>query len=437
MATSSLLSALEAWQHHKRWLLGYSGGLDSTVLLHQLATLAKHPPLHAVHINHQLSPHADAWQQHAQRVCAQLQIPITVIKVAVPENHGRGLEDAARAARYQAFESVIEEGDVLMLAHHQDDQAETMLLRLLRGAGVRGLAGMPAQREIGLGHLLRPLLAQSKSELVSYANTHQLEYIIDESNDDLTLDRNYLRHNVMPLLETRWPGFARNWAHSGDVLAGTSEALDVLADTDASACGLQRESFGCSLQLGELQTLSRSRAYGVLRHACEQFSVPPLPRNAFNAIMQELIAARADGQPKVSWTGGEARRFDNCVYLLCELPEVCSSADTVWQRSDLDQNLLEATFDGSGRLQVEWLRPPPLGLSVRIGFRQGGEVIRATGRNSKHLKQWFQEQRVPPWLRERTPLLFVQQELIAVGETCVSRSDDWEIKNIRLMRAPY
>lgn len=431
------LQAVAAWQHSKRWLLGYSGGLDSSVLLHRLAAMPERPPLHAVHVNHQLSPNADTWQAHVTTCCDQLCVPLTVIKVPLPENMGKGLEDAARAARYNAFESVIEEGDVLMLAHHQDDQAETMLLRLLRGAGVRGLAGMPRHRVIGRGDLLRPLLDDSRADLVAYAEAHQLQYIDDDSNEDKTLDRNYLRHAVMPLLESRWPGFARNWTHSADVLADASEALDQLAAADARACGLRQQSFGCSVQSDSLQNLSPLRAHGVLRYACEQFSVPILPRNAFTAVMQQLILARPDGQPKVSWTGGEARRFNDNVYLLRELPEVCSATETSWQRSGLDLHKIEATLDGFGRLDVEWLRPPPENMSVRIGFRQGGEIIRAPGRTSKSLKQWFQEQRIPPWLRERTPLLFVQQELVAVGETCVSRSSDWEVKDICLTLAPY
>lgn len=424
--------AIEAWLHSKRWLVGYSGGLDSSVLLHQLAAITQRPALHAVHINHQLSPYADTWQTHAQMVCDQLQVPLTVIKVPVPKNRGRGLEDAARAARYQAFESVIEDGDVLMLAHHQDDQAETMLLRLLRGAGVRGLAGMPLQRVVGKGDLLRPLLDYSRAELEEYAEAHQLKYVTDDSNDDMTFDRNYLRCNVMPLLESRWPGFARNWKHSADVLANTSEALDQLAEIDSEACGLQAERFGCSVQMHELRNFSLLRAFGVLRYSCEQFSIPVLPRNAFDAIMQELIPAKLDGQPKVSWAGGEARRFADTIYLLREIPEICSSGGVGWQRSDLDQSVFETAIDGVGQFRVDWSRPPPVDMSVRIGLRQGGEVIRVPGRNSKLLKQWFQEQRIPPWLRERTPLLFVQHELIAVGETCINESTEWEIKNICL-----
>lgn len=426
------LPAIEAWLDRKRWLVGYSGGLDSSVLLHQLAAIERRPPLHAVHVNHQLSSYADSWQTHTQRVCDQLQVPLTVIKVAAPENRGRGLEDAARAARYQAFESVLEHGDVLMLAHHLDDQAETMLLRLLRGAGVRGLAGMPRHRVIGQAELLRPLLDNSKAELQAYAQTHQLKYVTDGSNDDLTLDRNYLRSSVMPLLESRWPGFTRNWTHSADVLAATSDSLDDLAEIDVQACGLRSQRYGCSMQLGELQSLSLLRAFGVLRYVCEQLSIPVLPRKAFNAIMQELIEARQDGQPKVSWAGGEARRFADSIFLLRELPAIDSSFGVDWRRTDPDQCVFEATIDGIGQLSVNWSRPPPVDVVVRIGLRQGGEMIRAPGRNSKTLKQWFQEQRIAPWLRERTPLLFVQQELIAVGETCVSESTDWEIKNICL-----
>ncbi len=323
-----------------------------------------------------------------------------------------------------------------MMAHHQDDQIETMLLRLLRGAGARGLSGMPEQRALGEAWLLRPLLKYGRAELQHYAEQHQLHYIQDDSNNDLNLDRNYLRHQVLPLLEARWPGFAGNWAHSAEILASTADTLEDLAQLDAKASGLREEIYGCSLHLSDLMRLPPLRVHGAVRHACDHFSIAAMPRKAFKAIMGELIDARQDGQPKVSWSGGEARRFNTRLYLLRELPRVCSSTEVAWQRTGSDDQVFEAALEGVGRLYVSWARPPLMDVSVRVGFRRGGEIVRESGRSSKPLKQWFQEHRVPPWLRERTPLLFVQQQLVAVGERCVSRSNDWQVENIRLERLP-
>jgi tRNA(Ile)-lysidine synthase len=204
--TAKLLQAVAPWRCAPAWHIAFSGGLDSTVLLHLLATRAKIdklPPLSAIHVHHGLQAAADAWPAHCQFVCDALGVPLRVIRVQVQQ--GASLERAARDARYQAFAEVTGAGELLVTGQHRDDQAETLLFRLLRGAGVRGLAAMPAQRPLADGYLVRPLLDVSRAELEAYAREHQLTWIEDPSNADPRFSRNYLRHHVFPRLTERWP----------------------------------------------------------------------------------------------------------------------------------------------------------------------------------------------------------------------------------------
>ena len=202
-----LLAGLSQYRASPRWLVGFSGGLDSTALLDLLVQLSRSeqlPPLMAVHVNHGLSPNADAWQLHCEQVCRRLGVPLESRRVEV-SNSGKGVEAAAREARYAVFEELLEPGGVVLLAHHLDDQVETFFLRLLRGAGTQGLSAMPANRALGRGILYRPLLEFSRDQLRDYAAQRQLEWVEDESNAQSGPKRNFLRREVLPLVEQRWP----------------------------------------------------------------------------------------------------------------------------------------------------------------------------------------------------------------------------------------
>ncbi|HDQ9214135.1 TPA: tRNA lysidine(34) synthetase TilS, partial [Pseudomonas aeruginosa] len=203
---SRLLQALAPWREAGGWCVAFSGGLDSTVLLHLLAQLARSealPALSALHVHHGLQAAADGWPAHCQAVCRSLGIPLRVERVQVAV--GGSIEQAARDARYRAFQANLGEGQVLLTAQHLDDQAETLLFRLLRGAGLRGLAAMPASRPLGGGRLCRPLLGVSRAELEAYAQTHRLDWVEDPSNQDPRFSRNYLRREIMPRLASHWP----------------------------------------------------------------------------------------------------------------------------------------------------------------------------------------------------------------------------------------
>jgi len=213
------------------WWVGFSGGLDSTVLLHALAQLHLPVPVRALHINHQISPNADAWQIQCAEFCAQYSIPFHAEKVRV-ENTGKGIEDAARAVRYSVFEKNLAPNDFLLTAHHANDQAETLLLRLMRGTGPRGLAAMAAVRALGAGSLVRPLLHFTRAELEAYARLHQLSWVDDESNLDNDYDRNFLRNQVIPLLHNRWPEFKRKWQQTAELCAQQEMVMEEIGCED-------------------------------------------------------------------------------------------------------------------------------------------------------------------------------------------------------------
>ena len=235
--TAHLLQTLAPWRNAPVWHIAFSGGLDSTVLLHLLASLAKtetFPPLSAVHVHHGLQATGDAWPSHCQSVCDRLGVPLRVMRVHVQP--GASLERAARDARYQAFTEVTGAGQVMLTGQHRDDQAETLLFRLLRGAGVRGLAAMAAHRPLAAGHLVRPLLDASRVELEAYAHEHQLRWIEDPSNADPRFSRNYLRHRVLPALTERWPQAVTSLARTAEHLSEAQGLLDELAVSDLQAC---------------------------------------------------------------------------------------------------------------------------------------------------------------------------------------------------------
>ena len=298
----------------QRLLLGLSGGLDSRVLLHLLANLREDFDfdLAALHVNHGISPHAEAWQQFCLDVCKCYNIPCTAQRVNIPRDSDEGLEAAARTARYAVLLS--ETVDYVVLAHHQDDQAETLLLQLLRGAGVKGVAAMQrlAMRDqlstsskqpkpIGL---LRPLLDISRSTLAAYAKEHQLKWIEDESNLDLSYGRNFLRHQLFPELELRYPACRSTLARSAAHLAEAAELLDEVARIDADLWVRQGR-----LDLAGLRPMSEPRAKNLLRHWLS-IHLPSLPSTRrLQDICHQLLDARPEAMIAIPLAGGCVRRY--------------------------------------------------------------------------------------------------------------------------------
>lgn len=409
--------------------VGYSGGMDSHVLLDALVKLLGPKPLTAVHINHQMSPNADSWQQHCQTCCDGLGVPM-VTKSVVVENTGYGLEQAAREARYGVFEEIIGEGGLLLLAHHADDQVETVLYRLLRGTGTKGLAGIPMSRSLGAGEILRPLLPFPRMELEAYASAKNLKWIEDESNKDTAFDRNFLRQKVVPVLAERWPDYAARVTHSAALCSETDQLAIILAAQDLAAVYERSERIGWSIALEPFTALDVSRQANLLRHWAGQHQLPQPGHRIIETVLHELLPARQDAEPLVSWNGVQLRRYQKHLYLLPEnfsslmegtdseqLSEILEK-ELVWDvQSDLtlsDGSELSVTKEQGKGLKI------PEEESVCVRFRSGGERCKPAGRNgSNTLKKLFQEYGLEPWLRNRVPLVYVQDQLAAVGDLWV------------------
>lgn len=425
---SRLLAALSPWLDAPAWRVGFSGGLDSTVLLHLLAGLVRQrplPPLSALHVHHGLQAAADAWPAHCQQVCDALGVPLRVLHVQVDQ--GASLERAAREARYGAFVEALGEGELLLTAQHRDDQAETLLFRLLRGAGVRGLAGMPSQRPLGRGLLLRPLLGVSRAELEAYARAQGLRWVEDPSNGDTHYARNYLRRSVLPLLTARWPQALASLARSADQAAEAQGLLEELAELDLAAARATAAPFAWlpvpSLALAPLCALSPARQRNALRHWLAPLTA--LPDSDHWRGWDTLRDAAPDATPIWRLGQGELRRADGRLWWLCgawlenpglALPDL--SLDTPEQ---------PLALPGNGRV---WLRGagPREGLVLR--YRQGGEQLQLPGRGRRDLKRLLNERGLPGFVRGRLPLLYRGEQLIAVAnlsDLTAADAGDWQL----------
>ena len=402
---AKLLQALSPWRNAPAWHIAFSGGLDSTVLLHLLANAKDLPPLGAIHIHHGLQAAADAWPAHCQSVCDALGVPLCIMRVHVQP--GASLERAARDARYQAFAEVIGAGEVLLAGQHRDDQAETLLFRLLRGAGVRGLAAMPAYRPLAAGHLVRPLLDVSRVELEAYAHEHRLQWIEDPSNADSRFSRNYLRHRVLPTLTERWPQAVSSLARTAEHLSEAQALLDELAWMDLQGAD-QPSRFPWlplpSLVLAPLRELSDARQRNALRHWLTPLT--RLPDSDHWASWHSLRDAKGDAQPLWRLADGELHRCAERIWWVPAAWSEFSDATVSWPTL---QNPLE--LPGNGRL--EFVGEAPKG-SFEVRYRQGGEIIEVPGRGRRDLKRLLNECGVPGFVRGRLPLLYRDEQLLAV-----------------------
>ncbi len=410
MNPAALIETLKPHLQARRWLIAYSGGVDSHVLLHAIAALRASltlPPLVAIHINHQLNPRAVDWVAHCQSVCAALGIELIVEAVNIERNSGSGLEAAARRARYAAFEKHLGTDELLLQAHHRDDQTETLLLRLLRGSGIAGLAAMPKQRELGRGYLLRPLLQQTRTEIIAYAQREQLQWIHDDSNDSEHFDRNFLRLRVLPLFAERWPAYRDTLARVIDNAAEADVLLKELAAQDLIAALAD----GRTLKIDAIQKLSPARKRNLIIYWLQQLQLP-LPSRAQLTQVLALITASADAEPCVNWPGAELHRFRERLYALPPLPPVPNDFDLEWQPPQ------PLTIAGLGELRATAIIGTGLRAdrNYRIRNRRGGERCQPLGRaHSQTLKKLLQEYDLPPWQRDRLPIIYCGDEIAAVG----------------------
>jgi len=398
-----------------RYWIAFSGGVDSLVLLHALAALRGHMGASrfcAVHVNHGLSPKAGQWADQCARQCAELSLPFTLCEVNAAPAAGESPEAAARNARYRALAGLVESGDCLLTAHHQDDQAETLLLQLLRGAGPKGLAAMPMLSQFSRGWHARPLLEFRREALITYAEANGLSWLEDESNFDTRLERNFLRHEILPRLKQHFPGLASTLSRSARRCAEAAEILQVQAQADLQSLQLSTDA----LSVKDLCALGEVRARNVLHYWIHARALPVPSEAQLQGLWRSVIGAARDAVPLLQWPGAEARRYRDALYIMPPLLDFDATLQYEW---DLSAPL---ALPGLGHLRVQTvtgtgvLRDCLQGKRLSVRFRQGGERLCVAGREGHHsLKKLFQEAAVPPWQRERIPLLFADDELVAVS----------------------
>jgi tRNA(Ile)-lysidine synthase len=421
----------------KRVLLGYSGGVDSHVLLYELTRVASmhRIAIVALHGNHQVLPKSNQWEQHCRQVCQKIGVEFRSHRLPVDFDRAGGREKVLREARYAWFKSVMNSGDVLATAHHLDDQVETVLFRLFRGSGVRGLAGISPVRKWGKGELYRPFRDLWRSDILAFAEHHHLEWVEDESNRDESFDRNFLRERVMPILRSRWPGSSATIARASRHLAATETLLEQIGSEDLGRWHLtadecQFTNFG-KIRVSRLMALSPERAANLLR-CWGRRADPEAPGSGqLFELLRQLAQSSGAMKARLVWKSVEFRRYRDCLYLL---PAQADPMPHV-ARHRMTGPLLDLPVAG-----------------VRLRSRRGvGHGIRASGTNiptvevrwynqkiglrltrgarTRTLRNLFQERGVPPWERWRLPVLCIDDSVayvpgIGVAASFAARADE-------------
>ncbi|EGV51369.1 tRNA lysidine(34) synthetase TilS [Candidatus Endoriftia persephone] len=412
-STNHLLKILNELPKGDRYLVAFSGGLDSTVLLHALAGLRERLSggLVAVHVDHGLQPDSRLWAEQAGQFCAALEIPLIQQRLEIVPQPGESLEALARQRRYQSLAGVLLAGDLLLTAQHRDDQAETLLLQLLRGSGPAGLAAMPRIAPLGQGRLVRPLLDFPRSALEAYAHQQGLQWLEDPSNAQLQFDRNYLRHRVVPMLKARWPAADATLSRSASLCGDAQQLIDELVAEDLAAA----EWCDGVLSMRHLLSLSSPRQRSLLRHWIRAQGAPLPGSRHLLRIERELLGSRKDAQPLVEWAGWQVRRYRDGIYLMKSLKPFDRATRIYWEGGDSLQ--LPAAMgelrciDASQGISLDRWQAS----RVEVRFRQGGECCRPVADpHRRPLKQLFQQWGIPPWIRQRVPLLYLDGELAAL-----------------------
>jgi tRNA(Ile)-lysidine synthase len=404
-----------------RVVVAFSGGLDSTLLLHALDRYTPPLALTAIHFDHGLHGDSADWAAHCAAVAAALDIEFESRRLELGDVRGESLEAVAREARYDAFRQIVGPGDVVVTAHHADDQLETVLLRILRGAGVRGLTAIHEVGALGQGRLARPLLGFTRAEIEAEATRMGLGWLDDPSNADTRFDRNFLRARILPLLRERWPRAGLTATRTARLMAEAETVLGEVAEVDLAVAAEDER-----ISIDRLAALSEPRLNNALRHFIRGRNLP-VPNAVQLAELTKALGVRDDAEVVVSWPGAEARIYRRQLYLLA--PKVTVPGEP--GRVDVESafafpagELKLVPSDGYG-IPDRWARS---GLDV--AFRYGGERFQPQGsRHHKSLKQWFQEAGIVPWMRGAVPLLYHDHELVAVGDICLAADLPQEIED--------
>lgn len=415
--SDTLYQTLSTLTFSKKIFIAFSGGLDSKVLLHALKQIQLvHPEfeLTAIHVNHSINAAAKDWEKHCQDLCGNLKIPlISKVVDATIKINDHSPEEIARLLRYQVFADILPQDGVLVTAHQADDQAETLLLQLFRGAGPKGLAAMQSKVPFAKSWLIRPLLSFSRKALEDYANKNKLSWIEDLSNLDTKYNRNFLRHKILPKLREKWPGITTTLNRVATHCAEAEQLLEVLAAQDIALCvgGVKN-----TLSAMQIRKLDFARQRNLLRYWLHQQKLAIPSTAKLEQILHCVVLSNLSAQPVVTWHGGEVRRYRDDIYAMMPLQPIDHALIIPW---DLSQPLILPNSLGILHAEIDVETISNCCKKFYIRFRKGGENIRLHG-HSHLLKKLFQEWDVLPWQRERLPLIYCADELVAVANYCIA-----------------
>lgn len=412
-----LLQSMARLPQTRMYWVGFSGGADSSALLHALHKSRDElqAPIHAVHFHHGLNPGADDWQHHCQKFCQERDIGFTSDKLEIKRTNRASIEEESRNRRYLAIGEMLRNGDIYLTAHHADDQAETVFLNLMRGSGVEGLAGIPQLRKLGKGWVARPLLYTRRSELENYLIRHGIDWLEDPSNKDPSFDRNFLRNFLFPQLETRWPGVVRRLTRSARTARISATALAELIDIHCAQLLHNRHR----MPLRPFLQLEPPMRALVLRQWLRRQEIPALPEVRLNEFIKQ-IAGSTSSLAEVRWANWQLKLYGNLIWLQGQIiPALEFSTDwTVGSNMELDESL--------GCLQLVGPKITIPG-GWQVASRRKGERIRLHDQGVRRkLKDLLRESAIPPWLRSSIPVLYWDEEAVAIGDWIIAhRLQHW------------
>ena len=397
----------------RKFLLAFSGGVDSVVLLDLLVNVLKESDaLRIIHINHNLNEHSNDWAQFSSEVCEKYDLPL-ICESVEPKRHGKGLEADARELRYQSFRDVIQDDEYLLTGHHQDDQMETLLYRIFRGTGIDGLRAIRREIKFGKGFLYRPMLNISREKIEEYAQLKNLKWIYDSSNDDSSYDRNFLRKDIIPSIKKRWPSVENKVSRLSVIAEQNQLLLNELATEDVG----QLKNYN-HLDIETLSEKSYPRIINIFRFMIKKNNMSVPSMQVLNEGIKTLMHSKSKS-PSMTWNDNTIRRYKHRLYFL---NSALNSPNDLSNEMSWDIKKTINLGKNLGSIQARFLNGEGISLNrcpsnLAIKYRKGGEEIKPSGHKiTKSLKNLFQENNVLPWVRDKIPLIYVDQELISVGD---------------------
>ena len=408
----------------RKLLLAFSGGVDSIVLLDLLTNLVKESDqLRVIHINHNLNEYSDDWAQFSSEVCENYDLPLINASVK-PKRQGKGLEADARALRYQSFREIIQDNEYLLTGHHQDDQMETLLYRIFRGTGIDGLRAIRREIKFGKGFLYRPMLNISREKIEEYAQLKNLKWIYDSSNDDSSYDRNFLRKDIIPSIKKRWPSVENKVSRLSVIAEQNQLLLKELAAEDVGEIKNYNH-----LDIQTLSGKSDPRIVNIFRFMINKNKMGIPSMQVLNKGIKILMHSKAKS-PSMTWDNNIIRRYKHKLYFV---NSSLNSPNNLATESSWDRQKTINLGKNLGSIHAQFLTGDGISLnrcpsSLAIKYRKGGEEIKPSGHKiTKSLKNLFQENNVLPWVRDKIPLIYVDQELISVGDLWINQ--DYKANN--------